>query len=281
MPGADGPLTQLANLLLRRAPPSLAGLLHLIVPDEGYLEFLNIVRNLVPDYQGEILGAGSPGLQIVLFAARFREQYFPIPMLEDGYYDDFGYYDLAHGLPLWSLGMGWDDWHELPDSRLGHRLLMCLVESPWFQDGGARIALMESCLEHVPAEIMRRVPADGYNPVLLHEWLDDGQYSAVAVNADMAWHETGSIFLDMDEEEWNFATWDLETVVDLTQQWQRADNLTDQVVELEEWLEADPPVRFGQLLDYIDSRRPRRSRARVNPPEEESNRLIDIFRPEE
>jgi hypothetical protein len=92
----------------------------------------------------------------------------------------------------------------------------------------------------------------------MHRWLDDTRFEGVAVMADMLWHDTGSVFLDADEESMPMAVWSMENVLALTQDWLLARRLEDQVNELCEWLEdeeASRPERFRELLDFIDQRR--------------------------
>jgi hypothetical protein len=92
----------------------------------------------------------------------------------------------------------------------------------------------------------------------MHRWLDDTRFEGVAVMADFLWHDTGSIFLDADDESMPTTVWSMENVLALTQDWLLARRLEDQVNELCEWLEdeeARPGDRFRELLDFIDQRR--------------------------
>jgi hypothetical protein len=278
-----GPLELLAKQLLSRAPPSVAGLLHALVPEEGFAEFVELVREYLPEHQVEILSAQSPAHQIALFANHFRDYYFPLPYFEDAAWNDFSYADLLAGVPMLFIGMNWDDWHELPYYQgIGRRLMASLVASPWgtsfgSSDDGARVALVESCRNEVPQDLLERITDDGYQPAELHRWLNDTQYWGLALLADLVWSETGIPFIDLDEESMPLVGWDPDNVQALTEEWLRAQQLEREIGELEEWLDEEPEARFGELLDFIDRRRETPSLNAPAPPPRENIPLIDVF----
>jgi hypothetical protein len=282
-----GPLDILAQQLLGRAPPSVTGLLHALVPEEGFAEFMELVQEYLPYHQAEILSAQSPAHQIALFANHFRDYYFPLPYFEDAAWNDFSYSDLLAGIPLIFIGMNWDDWHELPYyDGIGRRLMASLVASPWgtsfgSRDDGARVPLVESCRRQVSEEQLERIPQEGFEPAELHRWLDDTQYWGLALLADVVWSETGVPFMDLDEESMPMVGWHPDNVQALTQEWLRAQQLEREICELEELLDEEPESRFRELLDFIDRRRETPSLSRRDTPPSASpgpyTPLIDVF----
>ncbi|MFQ6027688.1 MAG: hypothetical protein ACE5Q6_09370 [Dehalococcoidia bacterium] len=286
MPEA-GPLDILAHQLQGRAPPSLAAVLHALVPEEGFAEFMELIMEYLPEHQADILAGESATAQVAIFANRFRDRYFPLPYFEDAYFNDFSYADLLSGIPMYFLGMDWDDWHELPYfDGLGRRLLVSLIASPWASDDdGARVALVESFKREVPQELLERIPQGGYQPADLHRWVDDTQFHALALLADVVWFETGITFIDMDEESMPLVAWDPDNVWALTQEWLRAEQIYREIGELEEWLEHSPGGRFAQLLDFIDQRKACPEQRRRETPSLETpsgspgpnTPLIDVF----
>jgi hypothetical protein len=253
------PLEALARQLLAQAPPLVGVLTNKVLPSESFEDFVELVTRLVPDHLGEILAAHTEGAQIAVFANHFQDDYFPLPWFDEG---ETTYEELFYTIPIMSIGISWDDWHELPWQRSpGFRFLAALIDSPYeygMGDQGGRIVLLESCRGQVPDEVLLRIPPEGYPPASMHLWLDDTRFEGVAVMADLLWHDTGSIFLDADDESMPTAVWSMENVLALTQDWLLARRLEDQVNELCEWLEdeeARRPERFRELLDFIDQRR--------------------------
>jgi hypothetical protein len=252
------PLEALARQLLAQAPPLVSALVNRVLPSESFGDFVELVTELVTDHRAEILAQHTEGDQIAVFANHFQDDYFPLPWFEDS---DSTYHDLLYTIPIMSIGIDWDGWHDMPwRATLGNRLLAAMVDSPFeygMGEEGGRIPLVESCRGQVPDQLLARL-THGYPPTLLHLWLDDTRFSGAAVMADMLWHDTGSIFLDIDDESMPTAEWSMENVLALTEDWLLAQRLEAQVGELAEWLEdeeASPADRFRELLDFIDQRR--------------------------
>ena len=155
-----GPLEILAGQLLGRGPPLINAILNLLVPEEGFTEFMELVNEYVPNHQADILVGADVSEHLTLFATHFRDPYFPLPYLEDAYAnEDYSYGDLLYGVPVYSMGLDYDDWHELAQQNsLGRRLCHCLIASPWSYDGGgARLTLLQSCLDEIPRELLERI----------------------------------------------------------------------------------------------------------------------------
>jgi hypothetical protein len=251
----DGPLSVLAGRLRRLAVPSLSSLIAQLEGAEEYQEFAALVRELLPERELDILGMSTPEEQIAAFAQFFEDRYFP---LDDSfkYGDVESYTDLTRGIPIVPLGLSYDDYHEITwDWREGYQLMTYLVQSPY---DDVRASLAEACAEHVPEELLRQVPEEGFSPGELHRLLDESPYRGLALWADIVWGNTGNVFLDTDLEllwQEGFPPWDRETVENLTREWQQAEVIQREVFDLAEWLEQDPAERFGELLNFILERR--------------------------
>ena len=98
-------LVELCQQAVRQQrPPDIAVLYAKVADCGGYLEFLRIVREFVPDYEQEILREKKPGLQMAKFASRFEDKYFPLfPMIGDGELET--YEDLVYRVPVNVLGL--------------------------------------------------------------------------------------------------------------------------------------------------------------------------------
>lgn len=259
MPGQTGTLLALANKLLSRGPPSLSVLIAALGETEEYADFINLVREYLPEREVEILHEPSPQHQMAAFTSHFRDRYFP---LEDGYFDiDDGqsYRDILYGIPVIVRGITYDDYHSMPyDWRFGFVLMTYLLEDP-LDDGDARVPLAEACAEHgIPIALLRQVPERGISTVEAHRIFDDTLYRALALWADWVWGNTGNFFLDTDYEVISYngcPPWDRETVEELTRQWQQAEVLDEEVINLSILIEEDPVARLEEILNLMAERR--------------------------
>ena len=257
MPDEHGPLFALARRMRSRGPPSLAVLVARLGEMEEYGDFINLVREFLPEREEDILRELTPAHQIAAFASYFEDRYFPL-------YDNFKlgeaetYYELVRGIPVIVRGLSWDDYNEIPTYyNPGIQLMTYLLESP-YEDGDVRVALAEACQEHVTAELLRQVPEGGLSLAETHELLDDTPYKALAIWGDVVCASTGNPFLDTDWEMLGYngePPWEREVVEDLTQKWLEADLIHKEVGDLAEWLEGDPTTRFGEIVNFITERR--------------------------
>lgn len=228
------------------APTSVAALFR---GHEGYLAFRRIVREVFPAEEGEILAAGGPGAgrentRVWAFLRKVEEQFFPIYELDE-------YDQVVCGIPFVREGWSYDRFHEL-DLPPGQLLLLALCAQPYGSDLGTRVALLEACEAHVPRQALLEIPAEGFRPDELRERLGDTRFAGTADFADWVWGETGTAFLDLDDEvEVCDADWTADNVRELAEQWESARAILDSVTDLARWLEADPPLHFAALLDAV------------------------------
>jgi hypothetical protein len=249
-----GPLTTLAARLLGAAPPSLSHLIEVLAGGEYFETFLGLVREYLPECEAEILRERTATAQIALFGNRFGDRYFP---LHDWALMEYGYEELVGIVPLIVQGIDWEDYHEVPESwRPGYQLLFALTVNPFeMYDDGARVPLLEACAAVVPQALVERIPAKGYAPEVLRQLLDGTELSGAADAADWLCSNTDTIFLDWPSDADHDVHWDPETIRELTEEWKQAELIMGRVHALAEWLEVDLPQRFGELLDFIDTRK--------------------------
>lgn len=231
------------------APTSLAALL---ANHEAELTFRRIVQAVFPEDGDAILAARHPGEQreharVWAFLHRVEAAYFPVYELDE-------YDQVACGIPFVRSGWSYDRFHEL-DMRPGELLLFALCAQPFAPGFDSRVPLLDACEAHVPATLLTQIPEVGYSPADLHERLDGTPHAAAAEFADWVWAETDTVFLDFDEDiEVVDADWTREVVLDLAEQWRRAEGILDRIDRLASWLEADPPCHLSQLLDGLRAR---------------------------
>jgi hypothetical protein len=67
-----------------------------------------------------------------------------------------------------------------------------------------RTPLAEACAQHVPEDLLRRVPDGGISREEAHRLFDDSPYQAIALWADMMNYDTGNFFLDTNQDDYNY-----------------------------------------------------------------------------
>lgn len=236
-----GPLT-LAKALRRTvvAPRSVA---RLLASHEALLQFHALVHDLFPDHAEAIWNAQLPGepretARVQAFVQRVQADLFPL-------YEGDEYDQLVWRIPFLRLGWNLEDYHDL-ERRQGELLLLTLCQAPV----DVRVPLLEWARDHVPHDVLRQIPDGGFPLDELHAAFDATSCAAVADFAAWLWGETGSVFLDLDDEvEVVDAEWTRDNVVELTAQWQQAQAILDRVEALGDWLEVDPAAHFCLLVE--------------------------------
>lgn len=252
------PLEALRAKLLRSRPPSIGALLSFLSNAEDYLWFASVVRELLPERESEILSHALPSEQIREFVSHFQTRYFP---LEESFLwdmEEYGYVDFLRIIPVQVYGMTYEGYHdEMQDFRPGMQLMTYLFRNPWDEeDDGARVALAEICVEHVPQETLSAVPEGGID-------LDDAERIFKGTRYDGVWRwgqylfqDTSNFFLDTDYEYlwsgYGAIDWHKDTVEELTQQWLQQEELCRQHIRIFEWIEEDPANRFKEIVDFVN-----------------------------
>lgn len=233
--------------LLRRAPVAPTSAAALLRGHEAYAEFRRIVERIFPEAAAEILAAGAgtrdrESARVWAFLGRVEAQLFPVHDVDE-------YEAVCCGVPFIRNSWGYDRFHEV-DLPLGELLLFGLSAQPYAEGYDTRVALFDALDRHLPRELLDEVPAAGLTPLDLHQRLDGTPYEAAALFADWLWGETGSLFLDLDDEEvLPDADWTPENVRDLAAQWDLARDVLSRITELANRLERSPAAEFGRLLD--------------------------------
>jgi len=223
---------------------------------QEYEDFAALVREFLPEWERDILGHSTPVGQMAAFMSRFQDRYFTLGewVLEMAE----GYSDFTHQIPVQIMGISWDDYHSIPtDYRPGLQIMTYVLEDPYEEEDGARVALAEACAEDVSPELLERVPQGGLPVAEAHRLLEGTPYAGLMHWADVLVQDTGTHFFDMTDEEASYYPlgWGRETGEELTRQWALADRIHQSIMQLAEWLEEDPPAHLGEILDFIEKRR--------------------------
>jgi hypothetical protein len=204
------------------------------------------VAEIFPNTASEILAATQPGTsreqaRVWAFLHRVEAEFVPVYEVDD-------YEQVVLGIPFIRNAWTLDRLHEL-DMPVGQLLLLALCAQP-YAGMDTRIPLLDAVAGVVAPTILADLPADGFAPDELHTRLDGTPYAAAGEFAAWVWGESGSVFLDLDDEiEVSDADWTPEVIAELTAQWRVAGAILDRIDALAAWLEANPPARFARLLD--------------------------------
>ena len=161
--GADRtPLKALATTLRGAALPRPLVLITLLAEAESFARLCELLQEYLPEHRTEVLAAGGSGAMVQAFARRFDDRYFPLALpFSWGEVESLD--DLTAGIIPEVVGMEDDDYHELPDQRLGYVLASLLVdlEGALGLGEGIRVTLMERAAEAVPSGWLSRVVGGG------------------------------------------------------------------------------------------------------------------------
>ena len=250
------PLEALTRQIRAKCVPSLHALLITLEGVEDYPAFVALVNTFLPDRRDTILSQPSPSEQIVEFATHFTERYFPLDdSVATGEVEEYG--ELVRFIPMVLLGLSFDDYHNIYFERPGMQLLTLLVANPWAEWADERVALAESCAEHVPQELVDRAQRVTLTPELAHELLDGTSLEPLALFASWIHQCTGNFFLDTSYQEvfeqGAFVDWSEENVQELTRQWPQAVQCSSTINNFIDWLEQDLN-RFEEIVRTLERR---------------------------
>lgn len=240
------PLAILASKLTV-GPPSVVRLIDLLEASESVAEFLELVREFLPEFETLIMDQMEDTGRIARFAEHFSEKYFPLDG-EYGQYDDFTLADFTHHIPVELFGFTYDDYEEFDSYRNGFILLLSLVESPSYGDEGERVVILERVKELVGAWALGVIPPDGWSLDDLHTMLDDTKYEGAVAFVDWVHANTGCWQLDANYMEYEGEDWSARVVHGLTEQRAEVIALQDKMGNMYVWLEEDMVHNFQELL---------------------------------
>lgn len=255
----QGPLAALSQFLRQGRPPLLSCLVSEFRDAEDYHEFLRLVREYLPDIEEEITGAGPPAEMMAAFCRAFGERYFILMQeFQDGEIEEFG--SLVQGIPVAVEGWDYEDYDELPQCRTGMVLASLLVdleeELAGLEWEGIRITVMGAAAEHVAPEVLERVK--GY-PL---SFLEEAGHQGLLSFAKMLCCQTGTVFWDLNPQEFYYPTssgsacqvidWSREAVTELTEEWERAVQIGEEVDGFLAWLEEDSRVHFARMVRFLE-----------------------------
>jgi hypothetical protein len=233
---------------LRAVPVLLSHLSVALLGTGGVSAFRQILRDVLPEEEEAIMGAGVGGpdrevARVRAFLARIEEIYFSVEAEET-------YAGVLGGIPYLRQGW-WDESSYGLRGSPGELLLLAITADHDAYDEGHRIALYEylvSC--GIPRRLLELIPWGGHTPAELHDRLDGGPFAVAAAYADWVHRSTGSLFLDTGgDDDPHFVAWTRENLESLAEQARETDEFNAAIAELTRRLDLDPVDGFARLLD--------------------------------
>jgi hypothetical protein len=252
------PLGVLREKLRKTHPPSISMMLSLFQNVETYNDFVELVKEFLPEREREILEKPTPHEQMACFASHFEDRYLPLhPSFKDGECED-DYSELLRDIPVMVMGFGWEDYHELNNARDGLQFMSYLLEPPSAGDSdqrGERIALVDGFSPAYQREA-QRVPVGGLSLKAARRIFKGKKWEGLRNWAAYINQATDNWFLDNDEEtrgNMEIMEWDKETVDEMSKEWLLANALYDKMIDFAAWLEdkKEGSARFKQTVDFI------------------------------
>ena len=255
------------KLITKAAPPSLRNLRDLLLTSENYAEFMRIVTQFTPDIEAEVRSRAGAANKMMLFANAFEPRYFPLhPAFIDGLHDE--YYDLCSQIPIVTLSINWDAYHEIAegDYRKGLMLAAYMLADPYgtvASPEGERVALADACSKLVRREDLARVPPGGISHDDVRLLVKGTRFEALSDVSDILNFDCGDCFHDNDEEQVMQGgvdlEWTRENVDAIRQGWLKAQAIEEKVSAFYYWLEEDMPAHFAELLNFLEERQKKRT----------------------
>ena len=252
----DGALAVLMEKLLVR-PPKLGELIIMVEGSETILDFYDLVRNFLPEYEIEIMNQPNNELKLFKFAEFFGENYFPLEFeASEDSEEDMDMF--TRYIPVYCQGLGYDDYDALCSGDGSPEIVVAasLIVPP-YEDHEALVAVQENLCEAYKDVNKELLPARGWSPQELHTWLDGSKWEGLAWYADWFHENTNSIILNTNYDYYSGEiTWSRELVQSLTEEQEYIREYarqTNRFGDLVDPRHGSGPV--NELLEFIDERR--------------------------
>ncbi len=249
------PLAVLAAKLIV-GPPSIIRLIDLLENSESVAQFLELIREFLPDREHEIMTHIDDSDRIRIFCRYFDDQYFP---LEDPQWTSAGesLSEFLYIIPVPLMGFSCEEYEEFMSYRNGFILLLAMVANPYEGYGdNERVPILEQLKLLVGKELTELIPPDGWSPEDIHTMFYRTPYPGVTAFADWIHQQTGNMQLDTNYSEYGPCAWSPDLVHDLTEEWPRVMELQGQMNHMYSWLEEEDDMRqnFAKLLAVMHGR---------------------------
>lgn len=127
---------------------------------------------------------------------------------------------------------------------------------------GARVPLLDAVQRIVGADLAGMIHKDGWTAEELHKWTDGTQYEGVGTFADWVCSQTRCIILDYSYADCEYVEgmgepifkWTQSNVDELAKEAPKVKEIREKIDRVVEWLEADPIIRFRDLIVFLNKK---------------------------
>jgi hypothetical protein len=245
---------------MRKGPPFLSHLINALGGEMFTEDFVELVRDLLPDREEEILAANADE-RIDKFCALFSQRYFPL------YNDRFGQ-DLdnfVRSIPIEVQGISEQFYHDFADLRPGYILMLSLINSPFeyeYLEGDSSQKMLAS--DKVPIldmtgtliqdiDLLKRIPRHGWSNLEIRKRVQGTPlWWGLADYADWVDRATEWELLNYSHDDAIITIpWSLEAVKTMTIEWPRIVAFWKRIDEVAAWLEKDIPGHYRELVEAL------------------------------
>ncbi|MFH1031080.1 MAG: hypothetical protein V1767_00715 [Chloroflexota bacterium] len=244
--------------LRKPSPLALDLLIQLFEPPQGLNEFLDLIREFLPEREEKIMAIKGSGERMQEFADIFSDHYFPL--INEAIFDDDqnGYSALTNECPVRFQALTNLDYNEITQSEDETEIILAYVlENPWHDDD--RPAFAEAALPLIGDKLIRHIPKDGFPIDKMEDWLKDTEFEPVAFWGSVISQVAGNVFFDCpyDIEESGAqyqVSWDRPTIERLVLQWHEFEDWQINWGKFKEWFTKDLVKNTTNLLRILKER---------------------------
>ena len=248
-------------------PPSVSVLAQFLGYADDYVWFCGLVQLLLPDEAADILFSPTVDARVYQFESMVSERYFPLCDWVIEWYlhesdEEPVWPMLRRGIPFEVFGIEHEGLHELWNGfQPGLCALMLLPVPPstyWDDEGGMRVAWLDAAADHIPEEVLRKIPEGGIPRGDLTDAVQGTRFEGASSAASWMYADSGNLFFDVSFHDEGFGSfyvpWTEDVIAATAQEWQEAKSMLDAMHDLTTWLEEDLSTRFTEMMDFLLAR---------------------------
>jgi hypothetical protein len=252
------PLKTLVARLRKPSPIALDLLVELFRPPKGYSEFMDLIREYLPDMEDEILT--QPGIEdrMTTFGQAFSSRYFPILVDWLGADEEEDYFKVTRIVPVEFQDFTSYEYDDIPqEARAAIVVVACILENPFYSSD--RAAFTEAAATHLNSKLLKSIPEEGFEFDVAKEAVKGTPFEPVIFWIDLLTRSTGNTFMDCSNNieetgsEYRVA-WNRPTIDGLTAEWQEYTAQIEVWNTFLNWFEEDIKKNTCDLIKILRER---------------------------
>lgn len=273
IPPSLQPLRKLVALLRQPSPPALDQLLQILRPPEGLGDFVELIREFLPEREADIMAEPDIDTRLSMFLVDFSDKYFPLNTDFIEMEENPDYSIVTDRCPALFQPFTQYDYAQIAEvqSEPALQVIAYIVENPWGEED--RPAFAEAASKHIPENLLKMIPVEGFQIKDLQEWLKDTPFEPVAFWGLIIHQDTGNYFFDnssLEESGVEYqVAWNRPTVDALTREWQAWEDWQGRWSEFLDCFGKDLEKNSYELIKLLRERRGESGKGEDEEAEEE------------